>query len=62
MKPLKQKFGKFLLSKEKLAPRIEMCKQSLITKTQGAKVRGEPTIIGMAELKLICYATRTTAR
>jgi len=31
-----------------------------ITKTEGAKIRGEPTTIGMAELKLKHYATRST--
>jgi len=30
-----------------------------ITKAEGAKVRGEPTTIGMADLKLNRYATTT---
>jgi len=31
-----------------------------ITKTQGAKVRGEPTTVGMADLRRIRYVTRST--
>jgi len=31
-----------------------------ITKMQGAKMRGQPTTIGMTDLKRIYYATRTT--
>jgi len=31
-----------------------------IMKMQGAKMRGEPTTIGIADLKLTCYATRMT--
>jgi len=30
-----------------------------ITKTQGVRMRGKPTTIGMAELKHNCYATRS---
>jgi len=39
-------------------PQIEMCKQSL-TKTQGTKMKGKPTTIGMEDLRLICYTTRS---
>jgi len=30
-----------------------------IMKTQSAKLRGKPSTIGMANLKPICYATRS---
>jgi len=48
----------FLKSKEKLVPRIETCQHSL-TKTYGAKSRGEPSTIGMADLEPIRWATRS---